>query len=644
MRRAKSLVITIVGALAAISGGCLERDLQPLNPCLVSGVARQIEASSVDKVDLLFVVDNSDSMKEEQDSLKKEFPTLIKTLTSGQRADGTTFPAVKSLHLGVVSTDMGVVGIPGINGCEPNGGDDGILQHAGGSPGCKASYPSFLTFELGTSTSDEVAKDFECIATLGTGGCGYEQPLEAGLKALWPKNYVDGDGNAYAKNPISFLATSTDRTFGHGDVSMTQGGNAGFLRNDTVAGQSLIAVVLVTDEEDCSSISTAHFTTDRTKPESQEPPNLRCFNHKENLFKVQRYIDGFKALRPAKDNLVVFAAIAGVPTDLVDAAQRARFNNLEDADSRESYYEAILNDPRMQETPNGNTNPNLAKLNPSCSGETAAGNPAPAYPPVRIVEVARAFGPNGVVQSICQKDFGPAMDAIITAITNNLAVCLPKPLVRTSKGTVPCNVIWELPPADQAAVGAPTDCEGPGTYLEPVEANRPAKNERGGKNCKVQQLPVAAVRSVPEGRGWYYDDFAADLQRSCKGQPQRVSFTETAKPTNGVIVKLECLNETQTLRSTDTRRMPSQPNIGSPCRGLVDASGEAISAESACLVNLTDGSLDRSLFCHTELNVCVQACQNTSECPPAWVCDSRPESVSQSGGAGFCVNPTCGSE
>jgi hypothetical protein len=73
MRRARVCVIGAMAA-AALSGGCLERDLQSLNPCLVSGVARQIEASTVDKVDLLFVVDNSNSMKEEQDALKQQFP------------------------------------------------------------------------------------------------------------------------------------------------------------------------------------------------------------------------------------------------------------------------------------------------------------------------------------------------------------------------------------------------------------------------------------------------------------------------------------------------------------------------------------------------------------------------------------------
>jgi hypothetical protein len=43
-----------------------------------------------------------------------------------------------------------------------------------------------------------------------------------------------------------------------------------------------------------------------------------------------------------------------------------------------------------------------------------------AYPPRRIVEVARGFGKNGFVQSICQDDFAPAMDLLITRIAQAL--------------------------------------------------------------------------------------------------------------------------------------------------------------------------------------------------------------------------------
>ena len=149
---------------------------------------------------------------------------------------------------------------------------------------------------------------------------------------------------------------------------------------------------------------------------------------------------------------------------------------------------------------------------------------------------------------------------------------------------------------------------------------------------------------VPDGRGWYYDDFAPELATQCPGTPQRVSFTESAKPENGVVVKLECVNETQRLPSTDTRRIADQPEIGSPCRDLVDDEGNPIPLEEACVVKLRGGATDESMFCHPELNVCVKRCQGKSDCPAAWVCDTRRDIMEKAGGKAFCVNPTCGSD
>jgi len=112
---------------------------------------------------------------------------------------------------------------------------------------------------------------------------------------------------------------------------------------------------------------------------------------------------------------VFFSVIAGVPVDLVDgeALKNVAF---EDSASRDRFYNAILNDPRMQEVVDPSTNPGTGQGNliPSCvripAGET---NPATAYPPRRLVELARQFGEQGFVQSICQDDLAPAVSAIL---------------------------------------------------------------------------------------------------------------------------------------------------------------------------------------------------------------------------------------
>ena len=64
-------------ALATIfMSACLERELKPLNPCLVTATTRRVQVLGVDKVDLLFMVDNSNSMAGEQASLQGAVPAM----------------------------------------------------------------------------------------------------------------------------------------------------------------------------------------------------------------------------------------------------------------------------------------------------------------------------------------------------------------------------------------------------------------------------------------------------------------------------------------------------------------------------------------------------------------------------------------
>jgi hypothetical protein len=651
-------------AITVLATGCLDRELKPLNPCLVSGVSRKVQVKNVDKVDLLFMVDNSNSMAGEQASLKAQFPSVIKVLTTGMRTpdDMDPFPPAKDLHVGVVSSDMGIPGVE-FGSCHADGGDDGRLQHSPHGDGCDANYPLFLSYngdaKAGPLTDPtKFSNDVGCIATLGTGGCGFEQQLESPLKALWPSVYTDANGNVQA-NPIQFLATTPQGKLGKGDVPVAQGGNLGFLRNDPAQGLSLIAIVVVTDEEDCSVRTTEHLWPNNLLPDDspykkEVDINLRCYNHPDLSFDVMnRYYKGFRGLRPGNESLVVFAAITGVPTDTVDASVLAKTDFSNEA-SRNEFYTNILNDQRMQNEIDPSTMPGSGNgnLRPSCI-RMVPGDPEPstAYPPRRIVQLAQAFGENGIVQSICQDDFGPAMAAIINVIAKQLGeVCLPRPLVRQRSGLVPCNVVWELPKMAIPGSGTPVECA-QAPFLGPVDEGRATKNAAGGNNCKVNQLPVAstdtASKMPPAGSGWYYDNYTSDLQKTCsKTQQQRVAFTADAKPPTGVTVKLECLSEIQKL--ADTRQNLStaviQPEIGSPC-GEDVMNPENAHGDAACIVTLQNATQDTSMFCHPNLNYCVRQCSSDTDCPPAWVCDTRAETLAIPGLRGpYCVNPTCGAD
>ena len=245
-------------------------------------------------VDLLFVIDNSGSMAEEQASLAQGMASFI---TSLEAANNGTLP---SLQIGIVSTDLG--GGPfGIANCTGNG-DNGVLQSAPIGQ-CEAPNGAFISDLIGPDQqrvrnyTGALADVFSCIALLGTDGCGFEQPLEAMRRAL--------DG--------------------------TNAQNDGFRRPD-----ALLAVVILSDEDDCSTADVNMFDTSQTQIDDPLGPlsSFRCFEFgvqcspddprvagprtdcvsredSQYMYPIQQYVDFLQTLAPGN---VVVAAIQGNPT------------------------------------------------------------------------------------------------------------------------------------------------------------------------------------------------------------------------------------------------------------------------------------------------------------------------------------------
>jgi hypothetical protein len=198
-----------------------------------------------DKVDILFMIDNSPSMAPKQAELKARFPELIEILDElGQRQP-------VSYHVGVVTSDLGAGAFTlGGGQCRP-GGDGGKLQAVGAAadPSCIApTGAAFIDYDQIHGQSNlppgqDLATTFGCMASVGDQGCGFEMQLESVYRAL--------------HDPIAT--------------------NQGFLRDDAI-----LVVVLVTDEDDCS----ADPGTDLFDPsKSQLPPagygpllSYRCTN------------------------------------------------------------------------------------------------------------------------------------------------------------------------------------------------------------------------------------------------------------------------------------------------------------------------------------------------------------------------------
>jgi hypothetical protein len=334
-----------------------------------------VQAASLD---LVFVVDNSGSMLEEQDLLRAALPGLIGALLDPPR-DGTgdyLYPPVRDLHVGVINGDLGVAGYV-VQTCEdnPEGGDGGALLNTPHGSACDASYPRYLSYEIGTEENPDpaeiqgLAEDFGCISVLGTDGCSFQQPLEALSRAM---TVQAGPG----------------------------GPNEGFLRDD-----SMLGVIFFSDDDDCSVEDTTFFdlsTFDYT-------PNLRCEREDDMLFGVDRYVAAFRALRGDASRLA-FGMIVAVPPE--ESVCNGKGDELT----------GCLELPIMEKTENETETmlersctypPGCSPPNPPDAGDcTATG-----FPPVRFVQLAQSMGDTVSVTSICSDDYTTALAAIIERLT-----------------------------------------------------------------------------------------------------------------------------------------------------------------------------------------------------------------------------------
>lgn len=165
------------------------------------------EKNACVKVDLLFVVDNSGSMKQEQDNLVASFPGFVQEMQQ-ELADA------ESLHIGVVSTDpyeFNEAPCAGVLG--------GLVTQTGGENASGKVCGPYASGKRFMNEQDDLPQSFACAAQVGTGGSGDEMPIDAALQALG------------------------------GGLGSPGACNEGFVRAD-----ALLVLVLITDEEEDHSI------------------------------------------------------------------------------------------------------------------------------------------------------------------------------------------------------------------------------------------------------------------------------------------------------------------------------------------------------------------------------------------------------
>jgi hypothetical protein len=361
-------------------------------------------------IDILFLIDNSSSMAKSQANLVRNFPTfmnVLKALPGG----------LPNVHIAVVSSDMGAGSVT--NGCSGNG-MAGIFQNSpkltvGGNL-CQTNLQNNARFiesiNGNANFTGDISDVFTCIAALGEDGCGFEQQLLSVTHALGADNF-DSNGNPQPPQE-----------------------NQGFLRNS-----AYLAIILITNEDDCSAPGGAGngifpvTTGDNLMSTLGPPTGYRCnryghvcdgaappkdspmgvndpgdlstvvklqnctsaestgpLNKDAQLIPVQAFADVIKALKPDPTNQILVAAIAGLYPD----------------NSNNNPYSVT-----WKKSVSGDPNGPWPEMVHSC---ISSGDQSFADPGVRIGEWVKEFGRNGVLQSICDREFAPAMQRIAEEI------------------------------------------------------------------------------------------------------------------------------------------------------------------------------------------------------------------------------------
>jgi hypothetical protein len=272
-------------ALLAAAPGCLDRPVAPQQPTTVKISTQLYRASKIDKIDLLFMIDNSASMADKQEILANAVGDLVNRLVAPGciDANGATQPVggdgkcpantkrefdpVNDIHIGVLSSSIGGHGADSCadtptSSYNPRQADMSHLIDRNNATDPNSKEPTWNNkgFLFWDNTSPEkysppgdkdsaalVEKFKRIIQGAGQDGCGFEASLES-----WYRFLVDPA--PYVK--MVPYSCATNQPAEGGDCRGPDGVDTVVLqqREDFVRPDSLLAVVMVSDENDCSVV------------------------------------------------------------------------------------------------------------------------------------------------------------------------------------------------------------------------------------------------------------------------------------------------------------------------------------------------------------------------------------------------------
>jgi len=273
--------VSAVAIFGAAGVGCLSRPVIPGAPTTKTNFTAEVRQQSVDKVDLLFMIDNSASMGDKQDLLAQAVPDLMGRLVTPACVDdngaptGETsvngkcpgggkaeFQPVHDMHVGILSSALGGRGSDACNPADKNpvtsslnrhnddqghllargGADEHNVANSSGNGGFLAWSPTpdanngHAPPTQGIDSAAKLGSDFaDMVIGVHEYGCGYEAQLESFYRFLiQPDPYASIDR---APQAAKAALSGVDKTI------LQQ-------RHDFLRPDSLVAIIVLTDENE----------------------------------------------------------------------------------------------------------------------------------------------------------------------------------------------------------------------------------------------------------------------------------------------------------------------------------------------------------------------------------------------------------
>jgi hypothetical protein len=345
-------------AVCAAALACNPHPLTPLADSLSAGVVDVSDPLGSDQVDILWVIDSSGSMREEQAELGLKFNALIEALV-GIGAD---------FRIAVISTDMSSPNARGRFQTAPGrfvekgcAGPTDALAAECADVDLDRPFLSIDSYTSGTTIDTaRLQRDFRCIASVGD--CGSQ--FEAGLWAV--------------------------ETAVSEDLVGSDGVNSGFFRED-----AFLAVIFLTDEDDCSFGGTITPATDKQCYVAETRPSM---------IPVQRVYDALVALKGGDESRILLAGIVGP-------------------------------DDNLPPPPDSPTYAPIISCNSALGG---SGGSQSARDGERYRALIDLAGDRGIEESICQGDYTVALRGIGDIIRANLDLNCINAAPRTCENAGDC--------------------------------------------------------------------------------------------------------------------------------------------------------------------------------------------------------------